>query len=136
MFRILIIICFLFVGCSKSEPTIKEISDIKANIILPNGRKLTAGRAVFKPLYTEEDLSLADKKVLVPFSTDVEKDGTLTIASAYPVKYKVFVIVRGKYRSLEKYIPERYREMSDDETDLFLDLSDTSSGVVLLRMNK
>lgn len=137
MFRILIIMCFLFVGCSKEETTIKEISDIKANIIMPNGKKLTTGRAVFKPLYTEKDLSLADKKILVPFATDVEKDGTLMISSAYPVKYKVFIILRGKQRYFERYIPERYRDMEDDETDLFLNLSDDiSSDAVRLKMSK
>ena len=81
-----------------------------------------------------------DVKGALRLSADVNEDGTFIINPSdnqtriIVSKYKVFVGLNDpKYRSLRRLVPEKYLDVREDEfeTDLFMNLNEQTSGIVL-----
>jgi hypothetical protein len=72
-------------------------------------------------------------------SADINEDGTFIIRPDEKTKiiatnYKVFVGLNDpKFRILKRQVPEKYLDISEDEfeTDLFMNLDDQASSIVL-----
>jgi len=122
-------------GCGKNQTQTPKISTIDGKVLLPSGKPVPGGKLVLCP----ETALQPDGRRL---SADLGKDGSFTITSSedqpiFAGRYKVFVVVTGdpKLRSLRKSIPEKYQNISDDDSDLFIDLGEggTSLSVKLAK---
>ena len=123
-------------GCGSAGPSVGSVDTVKGTVLLPTGKPLKGGRVVLQP--TGEFCRVAK-----PVTADLEKDGTFVIDSSdsetgiAAAEYKVFVVLSGspQLRSLRRSVPEKYQSISDDETDLFVNLAEQADGLVL-KMNK
>ena len=127
---VLVLCCTLFVGCSSSKPQLEPINKmISGCVMLPNKTRLKNQRIILIA-----DYAYPTARSIV---SEIDKDGYFNISNTetpiYPIKYKVFVILSSP--SDKKYIPQKYYDREDDESDLIIDLTEDSSDLVL-RMNK
>ena len=74
-----------------------------------------------------------------PMSVDINKDGTFLIQSTskeskiVAAEYKVFINVSSdpRLRGLRSQVPQKYQDIGEDETDLFVNLAEQADGIVL-----
>ena len=120
------------VGCGTSSPgVLKEVSEVSGTILLPTGRPLKGGTLMLRPF--------GGVRGVKRLSADINEDGTFIIRPDEKTKiiatnYKVFVGLNDpKFRSLKRQVPEKYLDVSEDEfeTDLFMNLDDQASSIVL-----
>jgi hypothetical protein len=121
------------VGCGTSSSGVsKEVPEVSGMVLLPTGRPLKGGQLMLRPF--------GDVKGALRLSADVNEDGTFIINPSdsqtriIVSKYKVFVGLNDpKYRSLRRLVPEKYLDVREDEfeTDLFMNLNEQTSGIVL-----
>ncbi len=119
-------------GCgTSSSVSLKEVSEVSGTILLPTGRPLKGGTLMLRPY--------GGIRGVKRLSADINEDGTFTIRPDEKTKiiattYKVFVGLNDpKFRILKKQVPEKYLDVSEDEfeTDLFMNLDEQASNVVL-----
>ena len=120
------------VGCGTSSPgVLKEVSEVSGTILLPTGRPLKGGTLMLRPF--------GGVRGVKRLSADINEDGTFIIRPDEKTKiiatnYKVFVGLNDpKFRILKRQVPEKYLDISEDEfeTDLFMNLDDQASSIVL-----
>ena len=120
------------VGCGTSSPgVLKEVSEVSGTILLPTGRPLKGGTLMLRPF--------GGVRGVKRLSADINEDGTFIIRPDEKTKiiatnYKVFVGLNDpKFRILKRQVPEKYLDISEDEfeTDLFMNLDEQASSVVL-----
>ena len=120
------------VGCGTSSPgVLKEVSEVSGTILLPTGRPLKGGTLMLRPY--------GGVRGVKRLSADINEDGTFIIRPDEKTKiiatnYKVFVGLNDpKFRILKRQVPEKYLDISEDEfeTDLFMNLDDQASSIVL-----
>lgn len=111
-------------GCGKSRTQAPAVSAVSGKVSLASGKPIPGGKLVLCP----EPALQPDGRRL---SADLGKDGSFTIESSaeqpiFAGRYKVFVVVTGnpKLRSLRKAIPEKYQNISDDDSDLFIEVEE------------
>lgn len=63
---------------------------------------------------------------------DTDSKGTALIAEAFPTQYKVYVILKSPKH--KQYLPSKYYDREDDESDLVIDMN-TVNGNITLKMN-
>ncbi len=119
-------------GCgTSSSVSLKEVSEVSGTILLPTGRPLKGGTLMLRPY--------GGIRGVKRLSADINEDGTFTIRPDEKTKiiatnYKVFVGLNDpKFRILKRQVPEKYLDVSEDEfeTDLFMNLDEQASNVVL-----
>ena len=120
------------VGCgTSSSEALKEVSEVSGTILLPTGRPLKGGNLMLRPF--------GGVRGVKRLSADINEDGTFIIRPDEKTKiiatnYKVFVGLNDpKFKSLKRQVPEKYLDVSEDEfeTDLFMNLDEQASSVVL-----
>ncbi len=124
---------WLNVGCGTSSPgVLKEVSEVSGTILLPTGRPLKGGTLMLRPY--------GGVRGVKRLSADINEDGTFIIrpddgkTKIIATNYKVFVGLNDpKFRMLKRQVPEKYLDVSEDEfeTDLFMNLDDQASNIVL-----
>ena len=93
------------VGCgTSSSEALKEVSEVSGTILLPTGRPLKGGNLMLRPFGGVRE---ARRR-----AADINEDGTFIIRPD---------------------VPEKYLDVSEDEfeTDLFMNLDEQASSVVL-----
>ena len=120
-------------GCgTSSSEALKEVSEVRGTILLPTGRPLKGGKLILRPF--------GGVRGVKRLSADINEDGTFIIrpddekTKIIATNYKVFVALNDpKFRSLKRQVPEKYLDVSEDEfeTDLFMNLDEQASSVVL-----
>ena len=121
-------------GCgSASLNNVKEVPEVNGTVLLPTGRPLKGGEILLYPVGGTQGAGR--------LSADVNEDGTFTIKSdnkkqkIIASEYKVFIRLSGdpNSRSLERVVPEKYLDFREDDfsTDLFVNLNEQTSGIVL-----
>jgi hypothetical protein len=133
-----IIVCLCCIGCGESKPQAQAISEpISATILLPSKKPLSNQKIILMPteLYgTASELYGTARPVIAHtdenglFKTDNAK------FAVYPISYKIYVIL--KSRTHKKYLPSKYYDREDDESDLILDMKIVSGGCTLRMNNK
>ena len=124
----------LSTGCgSASLNDVKEVPEVSGIVLLPTGRPLKGGQLIFRPVGGVKGSS--------KMYADINNDGTFVMKSdsqkqkIVVSEYKVFVSLNGdpKYQSFRRLVPEKYRDVREDEyeTDLFVNLNEQTSGIVL-----
>ena len=124
----------LSTGCgSASLNDVKEVPEVSGIVLLPTGRPLKGGQLIFRPVGGVKGSS--------KMYADINDDGTFVMKSdsqkqkIVVSEYKVFVSLNGdpKYQSFRRLVPEKYRDVREDEyeTDLFVNLNEQTSGIVL-----
>lgn len=118
-------------GCGAGKPNLPTIAAVNGKVLLPSGKPIPGGKLVLCPT---PELQPGGRRL----SADLGKDGSFAIQGTEDTaivagKYKVFVVVAGdpKLRSLKKSIPEKYQSISDDESDLFVELADGGKELVV-----
>ena len=120
------------VGCGTSSPgVLKEVSEVSGTILLPTGGPLKGGTLMLRPF--------GGVRGVKRLSADINEDGTFIIRPDEKTKIiatndKVFVGLNDpKFRILKRQVPEKYLDISEDEfeTDLFMNLDDQASSIVL-----
>lgn len=109
-------------GCGESRTPPAAVSAVSGKVLLASGKPVPGGKLVLCP---ESSLQPDGRRL----SADLGNDGSFTIESSaelpiFAGRYKVFVVVTGdpKLRSLRKAIPEKYQNIGDDDSDVFIDL--------------
>ena len=119
-------------GCgTSSSEALKEVSEVSGTILLPTGRPLKGGKLMLRPF--------GGVRGVKRLSADINEDGTFIIRPDEKTKiiatnYKVLVGLNDpKFRILKRQVPEKYLDISEDEfeTDLFMNLDDQASSIVL-----
>jgi hypothetical protein len=121
-------------GCgSASLNNVKEVPEVNGTVLLPTGKPLKGGQLIFRPV--------GGVKGSRKMYADINDDGTFVMKSdsqkqkIVASEYKVFVSLNGdpKYQSFRRLVPEKYRDVREDEyeTDLFINLNEQTSGIVL-----
>ena len=116
-------------GCgTSSSEALKEVSEVSGTILLPTGRPLKGGKLMLRPF--------GGVRGVKRLSADINEDGTFIIrpddekTKIIATKYKVFVgLNEPKLRILKNQVPEKY--LDEFETDLFMNLDEQASSVVL-----
>ena len=125
-------LAWINVGCGSSSPgALKEVAEVSGTILLPTGRPLKGGNLMLRPY--------GGVRGVKQLSADINEDGTFVIRPDEKTKiiatnYKVFVGLNDpKFRALKRQVPEKYRDVSEDEfeTDLFMNLAEQADGIVL-----
>lgn len=128
-------VCALVIGCGKSTPSVPLVSSVTGKVVLASGKPLPAGKIVLEPTSDLRQTVRNAKR----FSADVNKDGSFTIeggSEESPLlagEYKVFVVVGHdpQLKAIKKLVPEKYQSISEDDSDLFVDLAEQSQDVVV-----
>ena len=121
-------------GCGTSSLSdVKEVPEVNGTVLLPTGKPLKGGQLIFRPV--------GGVKGSRKMYADINDDGTFVMKSdsqkqkIVASEYKVFVSLNGdpKYQSFRRLVPEKYRDVREDEyeTDLFVNLNEQTSGIVL-----
>ncbi|HBU38426.1 MAG TPA: hypothetical protein DEB70_11560 [Planctomycetaceae bacterium] len=127
------ILCFLSTGCGSSQlGSVAEVSEVNGTVLLPTGRPLKGGKLVLRP-------NGGAIRGARPMSVDINKDGTFLIQSTskeskiVAAEYKVFINVSSdpRLRGLRSQVPQKYQDIGEDETDLFVNLAEQADGIVL-----
>jgi len=118
-------------GCGTGNSNLPTITAVNGKVLLSSGKPIPGGKLVLCPA---AELQPGGRRL----SADLDKDGSFSIEGGEETtivagKYKVFVVVTGnpKLRSLRKRIPEKYQSISDDESDLFVELADGGEELVV-----
>ena len=127
------VFCSFSMGCGSLQlDNAAEVSEVNGTVFLPTGRPLKAGKLVLRP-------NSGTVRGAAPMSADINKDGTFTIQSSgkeskiIAAEYKVFINVSSdpRLRSLRSQVPQKYQDIGEDETDLFVNLAEQADGIVL-----
>ena len=121
-------------GCGTSSLSdVKVVPEVSGTVLLPTGRPLTGGQIL---LYPFGEVQGAGR-----LSADINEDGKFAIKSdskkqkIVASEYKVFIRLSGdpNSRRLERIVPEKYLDFREDDfsTDLFVNLNEQISGIVL-----
>lgn len=125
----------LVLGCGTAAPGLPLVPSVTGKVVLANGKPLPVGKIVLEPTSELRQAVRTAKR----FSADVKKDGTFTIAAgdeASPIlagEYKVFVVIGHdpRLKGIKKQVPEKYQSISEDDSDLYVDLAQQSQDVVV-----
>lgn len=118
-------------GCGTGGPSLPTIPAINGKVLLSSGKPIPGGKLVLCPT---PGLRPSGRRL----SADLGNDGSFLIEGSEEKaivagKYKVFVVVSGnpKLRALKKRIPEKYQSISEDDSDLFVELEDSGKELVV-----
>lgn len=122
-------------GCSDSTVNVPEVSTVSGKVLLSSGKPLTAGRVMLRPASSLTKATRKARRVIA----DVGNDGQFKIDTAtaeVPIlagEYRVYIILGNdpRMKSLRKQVPEKYRSMEDDESDLIVNLGEQTESIVL-----
>lgn len=122
-------------GCSESTVNVPEVSTVSGKVLLSSGKPLTTGRVMLRPAPSLAKATRKARRVIA----EIGNDGQFKIDSAgieSPIlagEYKVYIILGNdsRMKSLKKQVPEKYRSMEDDESDLVVNLGEQTDSIVL-----
>ena len=116
----------LFIGCGKSLPKIESVSNVGGKILMPSGRVLKYGKLLFIPTERYD--------VAKSLSVEIKDDGSFkSEENLYEINYKIMVLTgRGKERMyIKKYVPEKYYDREEEDSDLFVNPEVQADNLVL-----
>ncbi len=130
--RTAFILLFLasFIGCGKSLPKIESVSNVGGKILMPNGRVLKYGKLLFIPTERYD--------VAKSLSVEIKDDGSFkSEENLYEINYKIMVLTgSGKERMyIKKYVPEKYYDREEEDSDLFVN-PEVQANNLVLKMTK
>lgn len=116
-------------GCAQSSAVISGLREVNGKVFLSKGRPLKGGTLVLRPA----------GGLRPAISADIKSDGSFTIDGAseakpvLPGEYQVFVVFDKdpKQRALRSQVPKKYQSLSDDESDLYVNIDEESEDVVV-----
>lgn len=122
-------------GCGKAAPNIPVVPLVTGKVVLANGKPLPAGKVILEPTGELRQIAANARRL----SGEVDKKGVFTIegdGESTPIlagEYKVFVVIGHdpRFKAVRKQVPEKYQSISEDDSDLFVDLAQQSQDVVL-----
>jgi len=114
---------------------VPEVSTVSGKVLLSSGKPLTTGRVMLRPAPGLAKATRKARRVIA----EIGNDGQFKIDSAgieAPIlagEYKVYIILGNdsRMKSLKKQVPEKYRSMEDDESDLVVNLGEQTDSIVL-----
>lgn len=129
MRNIIVIFTFLSIllaGCGSGKGVPKPVTNIEGKVLLPKGKPLEGGRILLKG-------KGAGGTVLA----DIDKDGSFEVDSNEMVlqgDYEVYLIFRynsAKERKLIRYVPAKYREIGEGDSDISITLSEDNQNITV-----
>jgi hypothetical protein len=129
MRNIIVILTFLsilLVGCGSGKTVPKPVANIEGKVLLPKGKPLEGGRILLKA-------KGASGTVLA----DIDKDGSFEVDSNEVVlqgDYEVYLVFRynsATERKLIRYVPAKYREIGEGDSDISVTLSEDNQNITV-----
>lgn len=119
---------FLLAGCSQKGPmTRPEGVKVTGTVLLPSGSPLTGGTLILRP-----------ESGLYGATAEIQTDGRFTLhdtannQDVVPGRYQVFIsFPNPSHLALKKSIPIRYQESDDSNSDLFVDIGESTQPLVI-----
>jgi hypothetical protein len=126
-----IIIAFTFlsvllVGCGSGQPVPKPVANLEGKVLLPKGKPLEGGRILLKGKGTGGTV-LADIDKDGSFEVD---DNEIVLQGDYEV-YLVFRYNSATERKLIRYVPEKYREIGEGDSDISITLGEDNQNITV-----
>ena len=127
--RIITLLVVLFlIGCSSSVPEVPTIEVVQGKVLLPQGKPLKGGRLMLR---REGGLNK-------PLIANIDEDGTFEMNDdpSCPVlegNYDVYLIFNHtpEERKLARYVPEKYRDLGDEDSDLRVALRNDNEKIIV-----
>jgi PBP1b-binding outer membrane lipoprotein LpoB len=127
--RIIALLIALFLaGCSSSAPEVPTIEVVQGKVLLPQGKPLKGGRLMLR---REGGLNK-------PLIANIDEDGTFEMNDdpSCPVlegNYDVYLIFNHtpEERKLARYVPEKYRDLGDEDSDLRVALRNDNEKIIV-----
>lgn len=124
-----IIIAFTFlsvllVGCGSGQPVPKPVANLEGKVLLPKGKPLQGGRILLKG---NTGTVLAD----------IDKDGNFKLDGDEVVlqgDYEVYLVFRynsATERKLIRYVPAKYREIGEGDSDISVTLNEDNQNIIV-----
>lgn len=124
-----IIIAFTFlsvllVGCGSEQAVPKPVANLEGKVLLPKGKPLQGGRILLKG---NTGTVLAD----------IDKDGNFELDGDEVVlqgEYEVYLVFRynsATERKLIRYVPAKYREIGEGDSDISVTLSEDNQNIIV-----
>lgn len=129
MRNIIVIFTFLSIllaGCGSGQPVPKPVANIEGKVLLPKGKPLEGGRILLKG-------KGAGGTVLA----DIDKDGSFEVDNNEVVlqgDYEVYLVFRynsATERKLIRYVPAKYREIGEGDSDISVTLSEDNQNITV-----
>lgn len=119
----------LLSGCGSATPEIPSIQGVKGKVLLPQGKPLSGGKLMLK---REGGLNK-------PLIAEINTDGTFKIDDNNPNcpvlegNYEVYLIFQHtlEERKLARYVPEKYKDLADEDSDLKVTLDDANKNILV-----
>jgi hypothetical protein len=129
MRTIIVIFTFLSIllaGCGSGKTVPKPVANIEGKVLLPKGKPLEGGRILLKA-------KGASGTVLA----DIDKDGSFEVDSNEVVlqgDYEVYLVFRynsATERKLIRYVPAKYREIGEGDSDISITLGEDNQNITV-----
>ena len=125
---ITLLIAIFLIGCSSSVPEVPTIEMVQGKVLLPQGKPLNGGRLMLR---REGGLNK-------PLIANIDEDGTFKMNDdpSCPVlegNYEVYLIFNHtlEERKLARYVPEKYRDLGDEDSDLRVALRNDNEKIIV-----
>ena len=125
---ITLLIAIFLIGCSSSVPEVPTIEVVQGKVLLPQGKPLKGGRLMLR---REGGLNK-------PLIANIDEDGTFEMNDdpSCPVlegNYDVYLIFNHtpEERKLARYVPEKYRDLGDEDSDLRVALRNDNEKIIV-----
>lgn len=125
---IALLIALFLVGCSSSAPEVPTIEVVQGKVLLPQGKPLKGGRLMLR---REGGLNK-------PLIANIDEDGTFEMnddpsCPVFEGNYEVYLIFNHtlEERKLARYVPEKYRDLGDEDSDLRVALRNDNEKIIV-----
>lgn len=127
MRNIIVIFTFLSIllaGCGSGKPIPKPVANLEGKVLLPKGKPLQGGRILLKG---NTGTVLAD----------IDKDGNFELDGDEVVlqgDYEVYLVFRynsATERKLIRYVPAKYREIGEGDSDISITLGEDNQHITV-----
>ena len=124
-----LLVALVLSGCGSSAPEIPSVQGVEGKVLLPQGKPLSGGKLMLR---REGGLNR-------PLIAEINKDGTFKIDDNNPDcpvlegDYEVYLIFQHtlEERKLARYVPEKYRDLSDEDSDLKVTLNNANKNILV-----
>ena len=129
MKNIIVILTFLSIllaGCGSGKTVPKPVANIEGKVLLPKGKPLEGGRILLKGKGTGGTVL-----------ADIDKDGSFEVDNNEIVlqgDYEVYLVFRynsATERKLIRYVPAKYREIGEGDSDISVTLSEDNQNITV-----
>ena len=125
---ITLLVAIFLIGCSSSVSEVPTVEVVQGKVLLPQGKPLKGGRLMLR---REGGLNK-------PLIANIDENGTFKMNDdpSCPVlegNYEVYLIFNHtlEERKLARYVPEKYRDLGDEDSDLRVTLRNDNEKIIV-----